>query len=532
MKVAWRFVLLLAVLVAGVVWWRCGATPPQSSPGRAAPIERVVPRGALGVAFTRSLGQTGGKLKVLESLKVSGFLAQLQGFAGGAALMDEAMKQLGVDVRSEEALKQHGLDGARGAALMVLVPGTPALALPVSDEALFRETFVKLSAQRLGAPFVDEREVGGAKVVTVSLKQGEAPLLGYTVAHGFAIVGDERLVKQLPAFVTLKEDDCLTQDREYLARLDDLPPARDLTVYVPGGSPALFKLPVANALMTATLTAQGLELTFIAQWKDDGSKFAALVPQPVPKELTGLLPRDAFLVGRFSGDATKLGKWSRELMGSGFTKVLDGAGFDLNERVYSQLEPGAVFSLALAEAPPLGAGIPDLDVRRTNPFAYAQLSGAAKVKSPEAVWPALEQLATVAPQFGAQMEVRTRDDGQKALLTTWAQGEGVHFTVKGDTVLFGSPVQRLHALVSSDGAQGSPVSGLQDDAVAIAIDLRKLTSSVRELPDSAWGLGGFAMKSAATRWLDAVDDLTAITVQAGVRDQRVRGRVVLKLGAD
>jgi hypothetical protein len=106
----------------------------------------------------------------------------------------------------------------------------------------------------------------------------------------------------------------------------------------------------------------------------------------------------------------------------------------------------------------------------------------------------------------------------------------VHFAPKDELVFFASPIQRLDALVKSDGKGGSPVTPLGDDALAVSIDLSKLSASVRALPESAWGLGGFAIKATTVRWLDATDDLKGISVWVGAKDRRVEARVKLTLG--
>ncbi len=518
--------VLVALVVAGLAWWRCGAAP-EAPRTRGVVVERVVPRGAVAVALTASLAKSGGKLRVLQSLKVTGFLAQLQGFADGDALADALVKELGVDVRSEATLAEAGLDGARGAAVFVLLDGRPVLALPLADAERFNGTLARLAGRRLGASVMQQKQGSGASATTFACPTCAVPALAWVPSNTYALVGDGKLVDQLLALAAMTESDALVQDRDYLVRLRELP----REVWVPTGSPALLQGPLQSVLVSATLTAAGVDLDGVGAWKDDGTKFAALVPQADAVDTLGYLPRDAFLVARFNGDPSKLDAWKRQLLGSGLTRVFFDWRFDLKTQLFDQLKPGSAMSLSLSEAPPLGAGMPDLDIRRTNPFAYAQLAGVTPVKSGDAVWPALEQLQGIAPKFGAQMEVRTRDDGQKALLTTWAQGEGVHFAPRGELVFFGSPVRRLGELVAGDGKAGSPVAGLPDDALAVALDFQKLAASVRALPDSTWGLGGFAMKTAASRWLDATDDLKGLTLQAGVRDGRVRFRVQVKLGS-
>ena len=48
-------------------------------------------------------------------------------------------------------------------------------------------------------------------------------------------------------------------------------------------------------------------------------------------------------------------------------------------------------------------------------------------------------------------------------------------------------------------------------ALTLVVDLQKLAAAVRQLPSSAWGIGGFAIKGTTLRWLDATNDLEAIT---------------------
>jgi len=532
MKRSWVVLLLvLAVAGAGFAVWEFnqgGRIGPK--PARAVVIERVVPNAAVAVALTHSLEKTGQKLKIVQALKVVGFAAQLQGFDTGQALADGLISQLGIDIRSSDSMNAAGIDGSRGAAVMLLFSENPVFALPVSDEQKFRATMTKLAAQRLGAAVVMDKKAGAVTVTGFLRKDGEKPRLAYVLTQTYALVVDEKGLGDLAALASLPESDSLQADRDYLTPLAEAKSREnDLIIWFPSGSPALMLGPVVNLFATATLTPAGLEVDAVSKWKDDGSHFAAFVPQKGEDNL-GYLPRDAFLIGRFNGDASKLGPWTRGFLGKPLAKVLSDSGFDVQTQVYDQVKPGAAFSLSLSEAPPLGAGMPDLDIRRTNPFAYAQLAGVARVKSPDAVVPAFEKLAAVGPKFGAQMELRTREDGQKALITTWSQGEGVHFSPKGEFVFFGSPIGRLQELVKSDGTAGSPIEGLPDDAFSLVVDVTKLSASLRALPDSTWGVGGFAMKTAAVRWLDAADDLKQVRYSMGVRENRAHFHVSLKLG--
>ncbi len=512
--------LLLALLMLAVGCGKCSKSS-TSSTG----VERVLPRGAVGVVVVPALASAGQKLKIIEALKVTAFAAQLKGFDDGKAFADALVSELGVDVRSAEALEKAGVDGSRAAALAALITGHAYLALPVKDEKKLHAALQALATQRLGATTMGERHFGELTVKTFSA--GAAPKLGYVISNGYALVTDGAGVDQLPGLGAMTQSDSLAADQAYAAELQKLPKDRDVVVYLPTGTPLLVQAPFSAVTGAISLTPAGLFVTANASWKGDATQLAALAPQP-SKSLLGYLPADAFLVTRYSGDPTKLSAWARQMLGTHLSRAFDEGGFDVKAQVLDQLQPGAVASLSLSERPPMDKGVPTLDLRQTNPFTYVHLSGAAATRSPADVVPTLEKIASLAPKFGAEMSLRERPDGQKAMITTYAQGEGVHFAPKGDLVFFASPVQRLDALVKSDGR--GPVSLDGDDAFAVAIDLNKLSASVRALPESAWGIGGFAIKATTVRWLDATDDLERVTINVGAKDKVVQAKVVLTLG--
>jgi len=514
---------LLAVAVAAGCS-RCGKGP-QAAEG----VERVLPKGAVGVVVVPSVEALGKKLAILEALKVTGFVAQLQGFGDGKAYADALVNELGVDLRSKEALERAGVDGARAMGAAVLITGQAYLALPVKDAAKLHTALETLSSRRLGAGAGGEQTSGEVVVKTFSPQQGKPPRLGYVLAHGYALVATDDGISKLPMMATLTETDALSNDAELKAAQARLAGERDVFAWLPPGSPVLHRFPVVSALVTASLSPKGLAVAVDAPWRGDAAQLSVLEPKP-GADLLGLLPRDAFLVLRFLGDPQRLAPFTDELLGPYLAKAFREAGFDVKAEVLEKLKPGAVLSLSLAERPPMDRGVPTLDIRRTNPFAYAHLSGAAPLASKDTAWPTLDKVAALAPRFGAQMQKADREGGP-ALITTYAQGEGVHFAVKGDAVLFASPVQRLDALVKRDGQGGSPVAGLGEDAVSAAVDLSRLSQSVRALPESAWGIGGFAIKATTVRWLDATDDLKAVTLSMSAKDKAVQARVVLSLGA-
>jgi hypothetical protein len=511
---------------------KCGGGGGGATSAAASGVERVIPKGAVGAVIVPSLDRAGQKLTLIQNFKVTSFVGQLQGFENGTQFGDALVAQLGLDVRSHDALEQAGVDGARSAGVAMLINGYPYLALPVKDEAKFHATIEKLSKARLGTTLSKDLKTEGSTVVTKAflVKEGDVPSVGYVVSNGYALVTSEGGVSKLAGLAAMTENDSLATDRGYQTELERLPAERDLIVYLPLGSPALVQAPLASAVASVTLTTEALTVMASAAAKPNAVDLAALTPQPGGKDLLGYLPRDAFVVARYQGDPAKLGPWAKTLMGPYLRKAFDDAGFDVEAQALAQVQPGVVAALSLSERPPMDRGLPELDLRQTNPFTYAHLSGAAAAKEKDSILPALEKVATIAPKFGANMELRTRADGQKAMVTTYSAGEGVHFAPKDDLVFFASPIQRLDALVKSDGKGGSPVTPLGDEALAIAIDLSRLSASVRALPESAWGLGGFAIKATTVRWLDATDDLKGVSISLGVKDQRVQAKVRLSLG--
>lgn len=488
-------------------------------------VERALPRNAVAVVVVPSLEKAGAKLALLEQVKVAGFIAPLQGFPSARAFADALVGQLGVDLRSPTELAKAGLDPTRGLGAAVLLTGDVYLVLPVKDASALHARLEGLSFNRLGAGAGGEQKVGPVTVKTFSPQQGQPPRLGYVVADGWAFVATDAAIGKLPQAASLTEVDRLSADTQLAAAKTG---AGDVDVFAwfPSGSVALQGTPLLNGFVTATLSPSAFAVKLSGQWKGKPELLAALTPKPA-KDFSTSLPADAFLSGRYSGDAAGLGLVSKELVGPFLGRAFEQGGFDLKAEVLDQVSPGAVFALSLADRPPMDRGVPTLDLRQTNPFAYAHLSGVAPVKQAATVMPTLAKVAQVAPQFGATLEKQQRE-GKDLYFTTWSQGQGVHFAPKGDAVVFASPVQRLDALLASQAAPGAEATTAH--ALEVKVDLGKLANSVRALPESAWGLGGFALKPTTVRWLDATDDLKAITVTAGAKDGQVTAALVLTLG--
>ena len=143
--------LLAAVLCAALVvsGCKCGK-PPAPGGGAPPPLTAYLPRDGDGVLWVPDLLALGARVRALESLKVASFAAQLQGHGSGQEWAGAFLGQVGVDLRSAEALGAAGVDAGRGAAA-AWSPAGAWLVVAVKDEPAFRAFLGKLATSRLGA---------------------------------------------------------------------------------------------------------------------------------------------------------------------------------------------------------------------------------------------------------------------------------------------------------------------------------------------------------------------------------------------
>lgn len=69
----------------------------------------------------------------------------------------------------------------------------------------------------------------------------------------------------------------------------------------------------------------------------------------------------------------------------------------------------------------------------------------------------------------------------------------------------------------------------KDAAFTLVLDLRRLSDAVKNLPSEAWGIGGFAIKATTVRWLEATDDLRAVTLAVSRKEKALQAEVSLRL---
>lgn len=517
-----------ALLVFAAGCSKCGGSTSEVT----VPLEAMLPRHAAAVVMVPKAATVGEKLKTIENLKVASFAAQLQGFTDAHQWADALFQQLGFDVRSEAVLTAAGLDPSRGLAATMTMEGQPYLVLPVKDEAKLKDTLTRLASARFGTTQASEVKDGALTVHQLAVP-GQAPRFGWVVSKGWALVASDKGVTRLGPWASAPEGGGLAGDAALAKALERLPATRDLIVYLPAGSPAL-RSEIGSAVLGVGLSDSGLAVNVAAAWQGDPKVMEALTAQPANLDNLAYLPDDAFAVVRFAGDASKLGQVADLLLGKHVAKAFSEGGFDLKGQILENLQPGSLAALSLAPNANLSSGVPELSIQSTNPFGYAHLSGVAVAKDETKVQAALSKLMEVAPRFGAEIVQRERE-GHPVFLTKYSAGEGVHFASVGPKVFFASPVPRLDALLAADGKAKGPLadpalrSALQARSAAIVIDLRRLSDSVRALPPAAWGIGGFAIKQTTLRWLDATDDLTAVTAGVDAKGGAIDAQLLLSL---
>lgn len=529
---------LLALLVlAGCS--RCGE---RSAPTASTPA-RFIPREAQAALVVSDLGTLGSKLAGYQRLKLANFAVQLQGFSSAEAWVSSLMGQLGVDLRSRQALEAAGIDPSRGAAAALLGEREAFLVLATQDAKALESTFGNFARTRLGATERSEQKTQAGDTLVIFVRPGvPTPMLGLLFTRGYTLVGAGPVVSRLAGLTSLAEDKSLPKEPLLSAALAKLPAERDFYVWLPGTSPLLKRgalqesLPVQGLTLAATLSESTVVLRAHAALPPERPVLAALKAQPQAPELVGYLPEDSVLVARFQGPPAPVDELLPSLVGPRLAAAVRESGFDLKAELLERLEPGWVMGLSLAPTVQLGS-MPSLDIRRTNPFRYAHLVAVAKAKEASTLPATLEKLPPVAKRFGANMEPGELA-GQKVLLTSYSQGEGAHLAARGDKVVLAAPKPRLEAALQR--LEGPPGAGplapelkgaLQGPALAVVLDWRRLSEAVKALPSEAWGIGGFAIKASTVRWLEATDDLRALSLGLSAQEGALQAELTLSLGA-
>ncbi len=523
--------LALGIFVLLVGCSRCGD---GSSRGVAGPLSRVVPRAADAVILVPNVGRVGEKLTALQKLELVDFVAPTLGATSGRALVDGLVRQVGIDPRSREDLEKAGLDSGGGAAVVVLPEDVVYLVVPVKDATAFQERIAQLAKRVAGSALVSRVEADGIAVTRFATAEGAPPRVALAQHDKWAFVAAGPGAARVAEFAALPPEKSLDQDPVFAGSRARLSGDHAAVAFIPGGSRFLPQGTVAGITLAASLGLSGLTVRADAPWPDRLEVLQAITPQPGAPDLSGYLPRDAVAVARYSGDPARLEQYWPHLVGPSVTRALQNARFDLKAEVLDNLKPGAVASLSLSPGARM-TGMPALDMRRTNPFDYAHLTVVAEARDGQRVAGTLQRVPPMAKRLGAELTPAERG-GLPVLLTRYGAGEGAHLAAVGTRLLMAAPEARLlEGLERLKGAAGpAPLStqlmtAMDGKGLAVVVDLRKLSDAVRALPPEAWGIGGFAIKPATVRWLDAMHELTAVVATVTAKEKAIQAELTLQL---
>src|SRR5262249_4131085 len=270
----------------------------------------------------------------------------------------------------------------------------------------------------------------------------------------------------------------------------------------------LGSLPISAATLALDFNRQVLRLRGTAPVPRDSTR--ALERQEAADAPVGWLPDDAVLMARFAGQPQHLTALLGPTWSGALQDALSAAGIDFHTEGLGNLRPGAYGSLSLSPTAVLSS-MPVLDLRRTNPFRYFHLVAIGAVKDSARANEVLKRIPGVAPKFGVQLSQKQLA-ARKVFITSYAQGEGVDFALIDDKVVVASPLKRLEDALQqlspevtrqASTSRSDLAPYLHRGAVDVVLDVNRLSASVRSLPSTAWGVGGFAIKAAMLRWLTA-----------------------------
>lgn len=511
--------LLLLVALAGCS--RCGGPKVDAARTPAS----WLPAESTGALWIPRLDAVGAHLHGLGKLKLAGLGAQLAGAGEAEALFGAVSRPLGFDPSTPEGLKAAGLDGTRPVA--VAATGTQELlsVLPIADAAAFEATLARLAKDRLQAPTRKEE----AGVVTFA-KESNGPVL---IAHAplglwdlfSAGPGCEVRVKAALARAAAQS---LEGNATFTAAIAS-GSALDALAWMPAGSPFLARTGIANGLrlglsldpahprVVADVGLDTAQATGLASLKGEGGAAERKSIDP-----------SAVLLVRSALDPATLWPIAEALVPRGLRQRLETAGLPLTAQI-TNLKPGLAFGLALAEGADLSR-MPEIDPRRTNPFQYVTLSGAGRVKDPAVSRAGLEALTQHGEAVGARIEKRAVPHGASMLdawVFTYALGEGASLSLEGESLLVSGGTGEFSRLLArrDDAKATGPLlpaalePRFQQAGAAAWFDLARASARIRAVPDSAYGLGGFAIRAAVERWLNAIDELSGLMVLADYRPE-------------
>jgi hypothetical protein len=493
---------------------------------RGPPPERFVPATARAVIVVPEARRAAEELAALHAT-VSRFpgAGELAGARGALAT------QLGFDPLDPDALADAGVDPRRGAAVAML-DGPPRggaaagsatlLVLPAADAPKLERLFARIARDRFGATERTPESQGGVAAVAFRSRAGGAAALTY------AIVDRTALLTTHPSGPALVGEAAALAPA---ASLGEAPPWKlaqaaigeraAAIAFVPAGSPLLRGAwPLADGVAFGVSGAPGrlVARTAILLGKREPS-FRALAADGRAAALVERLDPAAPLVARWDGDFAALGKKLLPVVSARDRERLVRRGVDLERDLFGVLAPGGAVALSVPSQLALG-GL-TADAARADPLRAVEFEAILPVRAGADPGAAAERLAR---GLGLVRRGRAPDDGVVRIATP--SGE-IAWKVDGPgrrVLAAGGRPGKIDALVARLAGPepgwkpptpdaGEALSGGLGGGV---LDMGRLVSAVRALPDEAFGTGpsGFVMRSLVERVVEPAARLTAVSLRA------------------
>ncbi|HWV38711.1 MAG TPA: hypothetical protein VN033_09585 [Vulgatibacter sp.] len=531
MRTHWKLAFLAAALAALAA---CGSCKPPEADGPPATAVSFLPAGGRSAVMVPDVARLGRTARALEQTKLAGLAASALGARDAHALVAPVVRQLGFDPRTDEGFAKAGLDGTRGLAFGDDGAGGQILVLAVADPGRF-DGYLATLARRFGGDAKGEAIYAGTEeapakvpVVTFSSAGGE-PRLAYGIRDGFAVIGTgARAVESVGAALTRPRGESLDADPAFGKARRKLA-SRDLYAWLPRGvGEGRAKRFAGGVAIGASVGEKGLNLRLLLPQGPLQVAAIHAMGKPAGMEVARLLSADDFLAVRLGGEPAAYLPALEATAPRRLLSSLREVGFEPAD-VLAQLRPGAALGIELNPEVDLSSGLPtDPSIARTNPFSFFRVVLVAKVKDPAKAAAMLETLAEKGGAFGMQVAKEGPEDA-RVYEATYAAGEGMTWGLVGDTLLAAGGTGTFEKARARLGAE-APGEGfvVKDPAArrifetagsAAHLDVQRLTAALREIPPSAYGIGGFRLKELMDTWVGLLGELKGVTASLSIDEE-------------
>lgn len=520
---------LFAAALAG-----CGSCgKPSLPPEPAASLEAFFPAQIKAIALVTDLAKLGTTAAELEKTK----LAELAAIAAGAKDASEFVKplvaQLGFDPRTPEGFVTAGVDGKKGLAFGTDESGAELVVVGVADPGKLDAWLGQLAGQLGGTARREEPlpAPNTGKVIVFATGEGGPPAFAWSLKGGFAVAsGGPTAIEAVARAVTRPREQSLATSAAFAKSTGKLG-SRDLRVWAEGGGKLIGRRKIPDSGVVAGVTASRTGVNVKLQLPQTPVQIAALKPASTPagQELVALLPETSLFLARLGGEPTALQPLLEIVASRSIQIRLKKAGFDLEKDILALLKPGVGFGAGLASDLNLSGGLPGGEgAGDFNPFQFANVTLYARVKDPVAAQATLEKV--VAAQETFKMKVDVRDEaGAKVYVASYSQGEGMTWGLVGDTlVATGGKGQweKAKARLATPGAPttlADPAAKklFEEAASAAWLDVPRLVASLRAVPESAYGVGGFRIKEIMETWIAMLDEVKGASAAFSVEEDAI-----------